>query len=189
MSDVKIHEAITTFDGETTARFFYEYMLRELNRKNYHKFMRLLNEDEILLFAQKSDKFPEIITEKRNKDRNFDRFIENLTENYALYEFSDYQLTKFFRDVTFAEATRRHFYDLLSVLKKSNGLQAFLDGDIDFAALHIVKTTPAAEMEYNEFRRNSGLVNMSVPSVLRVYYEIVINEMDSEAVAKTIAKF
>ncbi len=193
LREVKIHEAITTFDGSETAYFFRSIILRELNRPNYYKLMNFLSNGETEAFAT-GNNFVQMFEQKIQDNRKFSKFVDSLKKEYRLYDFTDEQLYRFFRSVVFPESTQKQVYYLFDVLKKSFLLQPFLDGDIDNVARQLDQKLQASSstgirMSWNSVRRYSGLVNTDTATFLRIYRDVVMKEMDPDALKETIMKF
>lgn len=193
LREVKIHEAITTFDGFETARFFRYIILRELNRPNYYKLMNFLSNSEIEAFAT-GNGFETLFKQKIESDRKFEKFVASLKKEYRLYDFTDEQLIYFFRTVIFPDVTEKQVYYLFDMLKKMFLLDPFLKGETATAAQQLaakLQGNGAAtyKMAWNDIRKYSGLANTDIPTFLSIYYNVVMKEMDADALKETIMKF
>lgn len=191
--DVRVHEAITTFDGKETAYFFRHIILRELNRPNYYKLMDMLSNADIQAFAN-GNGFPAILAAKEASDRKFARFVNSLQKEYGLYDYTDQQLYDFFRTVIFPEETQKQVYYLCDVLKKSFLLKPFLAGDIPAVASQLSQKFQGAagltvKRAWQELRGYSGLTHTDTATFLTLYHDVVMKEMDADALKETLQKF
>jgi hypothetical protein len=196
-------EAITSFDPDQTAVFFREIILRELNRKNLFKFMDRLDAQGQLDFAfsyaaasTNTNGLPEAFVKRMEKlqssDGTYRALYESFIREYRLYDYTPAEVLFFFRTVSFAEVSRMRLFDVLKFLKANNALQPFLAGKIDEAAAIVTsqeKSLITTSMQLADLKSATSLNHLDERSLLKVYYEVVMKEMDSDAVRKTIAKF
>lgn len=195
MYDVRIAEAITSFDGEEMTKFFYEIILRELNRTSFYKLMDFFNSAEQLNFVYQNRDFIANFNSKYSKDKKFKRFVDSLKKEYKLYDFSTEEIMSFFRNVSFVEVSRKQVYSLFKFLKKIKLLSKADNGDFKTIAIELDKrfakmASVSLKEEFLQIKNLSGMNNVeSTELFLKAYYEVVLKEMDGNALAKTRAKF
>jgi len=186
---VQENEAITTFDSFQTANFFRETILLELNRANYYRFMNFLDAKKQEAFVR-GDSFQEQFDSMYKTDGNFRGFIDNLRTEYRLVGFSNDEITAFFRNVCFAEASRKEVYYLLQLLNEINCINDFLKGDIKTASAKLDEgagdSHPLQSDELDSIRKLSGLTEVSSSTLLDLYYSVIMKEMDPYALSRTI---
>ena len=191
LKKVREYEAITPFSGEQVAHFFGVTILRELNRNNYYKFMNFLDSDQAVSFS-KNDNFMDSFNKLYQNKNDFKNFIENMKTEYRLYGYSNEQVVNFFRNVSYPEATRKEFYYLLKILKESQALEDFKSGKIEESAQKLdaaVKNLITLGMEFDDLKEKAGLKKLNSFSILEVYSKVVMKEMDTYAVERTLLKF
>ncbi len=188
---VQQYEAITTFDAKQTAHFFREIILKELNRNNFYSFMNFFNEKSQLDFARNSN-FSEDFNNLYNNNREFKKFIDNLKTEYRLNGYSNDQIIKFFRNISFPEVSRRELYHVFEILKDFQGVNEFTNGNVILAAQKVdsgVTKLVTADMAFNELKKRTSLTRLNTSELLDVYYNVILKEMDPYAVARTLMKF
>lgn len=224
--EVRIYEAITTSDGYETGYFFRYFILRELLRDQFYDYMDYFDGDAQEAFAREEG-FIENHLGLMDQERKFRNLVQNLTTEYRLYDYTDEQIIKFFREVSFPEVSRKQVYYLLDFLKSYSDEKITLSGDeirseatgylseiqeknagkneltlyglfamgyIDSAAEILESklkdsTGYGIKKEFKKIKGLSGLDNLDTAKFLEVYYEVVLQEMDQEALRKTIKKF
>ncbi len=184
---VQYDEAIATFDVEQTLRFFYEIILKELNRNSYYEFMKMLSSELKLSFINKDYNSLEYFY---NSNKLFQRFVDNLKKEYRLYKFTNEEVFRFLREIVFKEATQKRFYDFCSILSDMKLLYEFEKGNLAYLENEISKGLPkTVEIKLETFYNNSGLSGLPFLDVIKVYYNVIIKEMDKGAVIQTLHKF
>lgn len=184
---VQYDEAIATFDVEQTLKFFYEIILKELNKDTYFVFMALLTHDLTLRFINKDYSSLEIFYNSNNKFKNF---VEKLKKEYRLYKFTNEEVFKFFREILFKEVTQKRFYNFCDILSDLKLLYKFENGNLSDIENEILKGLPkTVEIKLETFYNNTGLKELPLPEVIRVYYNVVMREMDKGALIQTLHKF
>lgn len=192
LAEVKVYEAINTFDGYQTAKFFRGQILKELNKDNYYAMLDFFNEKEQIAFARNSG-FKEIAESKYGSDAKFKSFLDNMKKEYRLYLFSNDKLYDFFRMTVWTEMSQKRVFDLFDVLKRGKVLKAYLsDTNASYQDL-------ADRVEKNQkedlksglasVKNLSGLKKLTSANLLDVYKTVVLVEMDREALRKTVEKF
>ena len=94
---VQFAEAITTFDGVQSIRFFYTIILRELNRPRYAEFMKHLDAPAAEAFVRNAG-FDAVGEALIKKDNSFKSFLDKQRSEYRLYGFSNPEIFAFFRN-------------------------------------------------------------------------------------------
>lgn len=184
---VQYDEAIATFDVEQTLKFFYEIILKELNKDAYFDFMELLPSNLMLSFINKDYSSLE---DFYNSNNNFKNFVEKLKREYRLYKFTNEEVFKFFREILFKEATQKRFYNFCNILSDMKLLYEFEKGMLSYVENEISKGLPkTVEIKLETFYNNTGLKGLPFTEVIRVYYNVVMKEMDKGAVIQTLHKF
>lgn len=189
---MQVAEAIYSFSPYETAKFFREIILRELNRKNFYYFMNLLDSPSQIEFAKNPINFLSTFEKYYNKNIRFKHFIENLKTEYRLYEFPNEEILKFFRYISFPKVSRREFYYILKLLKESKALDDFKLGNISSASEKLdsyLSIQRLAGEEWQRIKINSSFSKLSSNEILDIYYNVIMKEMDTGALKKTIAKF
>ena len=188
---VQRYEAVTTFDGKETGRFFKEIILREFNRGNFYRFMNLLNSTEQIAFVQNSN-FGATFDQLYKTNGKFKGFIDNVRNNYCLYGYSNEDIARFFRNVSFPQVSRMELYYLLQILQKVNALDDFEKGNIQQAAKTLRDNFSKAytlKNNFDDIQKISGITKVDLPSFLNLYNTVIMKEMDQYAVARTFDKF
>jgi len=189
---MQVAEAIYSFSPYETAKFFREIILRELNRENFYYFMNLLDSSSQIAFAKDPSNFLQIFEKYYNQNTRFRHFVENLKTEYRLYGFSHEAILKFFRYISFPEVSRREFYYILKLLKSSQALNDFKAGNISEAVKKLdsyLSIQRVASDEWQRIKVNSSFTKLSSNEILEIYYNVIMKEMDADAVKKTLAKF
>ncbi|MGC8765732.1 MAG: hypothetical protein ACP5QT_07590 [Brevinematia bacterium] len=178
-------EAIATFDPAQTLKFFYEIIYKELNRTAYYKLMNMMDEKSLMKFIRYED-FENLGDEFYKSSSRAKAFIENLKKGYRLYKFSNKEIFELYRKVIFREATQKYFYDLCKLLDSLKLLNDFENGNLErFSSLKLDNLT---EMEFQRIQQLTGL-KLNFSEFVKVYYDVVIKEMDRGAVIQTLHKF
>ncbi len=178
---VQYDEAIATFDVEQSLKFFYEIIFKELNRETYYKFMKMLPNEIKMSFINRNY---EDIENYYHNDIKFKKFVDNLKKEYRFYKFDNPEIYRFFREIVFKEATQKRFYDFCKILSSMNLLYKFEKGED--LTLNIDKTR---EYDIEKLYNNTGLWGLPFSEVVKVYYKVVMKEMDKGAVIQTLHKF
>ncbi|OHD56972.1 MAG: hypothetical protein A2Y33_08405 [Spirochaetes bacterium GWF1_51_8] len=188
--DVQIYEAITTFDGKKTAWFFRYIILKELNRDNLFVYLNFLSANEQTAFTVNSG-INEIVEEKYLKDAAFKAFIDNMRKEFRLYGFSNIQVNEFFRNVVFPEVSRDQIFPLLTLLKSKNLLLDYQAADKNIPAIaqkldEAIKGSPAGldKSALEDIKKSCGLTKLDTSAILSLYNDIIMKEMDQDAVNK-----
>jgi hypothetical protein len=189
---VQTEEAINTFDGQQTIRFFREIILRELNRPPFYQFMNKLDSKAQYDFAVRNNFYQDLSA--KYAERDFKNFFDTLKTEYRLAGFSNQQVADFFRNISFPEVSRRELYHVLSLLKSTSvtALSAFRDGNTAAAALQLdqaISKMPVIANGFSDIRDRSSLTKVSTAQFLEIYYNVIIKEMDQGAVTRTLDKF
>lgn len=187
---VQTEEAINTFDGVQSVRFFREIILRELNRNPFYRFMDLLDQKAQADFAFNND-FPKSLNQALG-NRNLARLMDSVRTEYRLYGFSNDQIADFFRKVSFAEVSRKELYPVLKMLKNSMALADFRGGNISAASQKLEQALSkniSAKYDLDAIRKRSGLTKVDVKTFLDINYNVIMKEMDPGAVERTLGKF
>lgn len=191
-SVLQTEEAINTFDGAQTVRFFREIILRELNRPVFYRFMKYLDAKSQYDFAFNKG-FDADLTAKLNNNQ-FRNFMDIVRNEYRLKGFSNKQIAEFFRSISFPEVSRRELYHVLRILKESsqNALLDFKTGNTASAASQLdqaLAKKPDIAADFAGIRERSGLTALDTARFLEVYSQIIMKEMDQGAVSRTLDKF
>ncbi len=94
----------------------------------------------------------------------------------------------------FPEVTEKQVYYLFAMLKKMFLLEPFLKGDTATTAQQLTAKMQGNgavtfRMTWNDIRKYSGLANTDIPTFVNIYYDVVMKEMDPDALKETIMKF
>jgi hypothetical protein len=191
MRSVQFYEAITSFDAKQTGHYYREIILKELNRPQYYRFMKLLDAPLQSAFA-KNDNFSALANQYYQSNAGFKAFIDNMKTEYRLYGFSNEQVYYFFRNTSFPEVSRRNLYPLLKILKASNALADFKTGNLSSASAKLdeaLKTVITTQSDLDGLKTDSGLTKADSASLIDIYYHVILKEMDQGAVEQTLSKF
>ncbi|MCX7821359.1 MAG: SRPBCC family protein [Brevinematales bacterium] len=184
---VQYDEAIATFDVEQTLKFFYEIIFKELNKIPYYKFMEFLSQDLTMRFINKEYK---ALEDFYNSNNEFKKFVDNLKKEYRLYKFTNEEVFSFLREIVFKEMTQKRFYDFCSILSELKVLYEFEKGNLTNIDNEISKgLSRTLEIKLDRFYSNTGLKGLPFSDLVKVYYNVVMKEMDKGAVIQTLHKF
>jgi hypothetical protein len=191
--EVQIYEAITSFNGADTAWFFRYIILKELNRENLYTYLNFFTPEEQIAFASNQG-INEIIANKVQKDAAFKSFMESMRTEFRLYGFTDPQVNVFFRDVVFPEVSRKQVYQLLLVLKTAGLIAEYRspEKNITDIAMKLDAASKSAtafdKNKLDDVKKLSGLSKLDTAKFLTIYNDVIMKEMDQDAVKKIWAE-
>lgn len=187
---VQTEEAINTFDGVQSVKFFREIILRELNREPFYRFMNALDASLQSDFAFKKDLNKTV--EQALNIREISRLLDSVRMEYRLYGFSNIQIVDFFRNNSFPEISRRELYPVLKMLKDNQALGDFRIGNIASAVQKMEQALTknvSAKYDFDAIKKRSSLTKTDIKTFLDIYYNVIMKEMDPDAVERTLGKF
>ncbi len=115
---IRINEAIMSFDGEQTAHFFYNVLLKDLARFSYAEYISSLSPVEISEFV-------------RNSPPSKPRITDNARRHYGFKSFEDGEILSYYRNISFPADYYPAVYDILAFLARYRVMDDFLRGDIE----------------------------------------------------------
>lgn len=149
--------------------------------------MKILPKDLTLSFINRDYSPLENFYNSNNKFKNF---IEKLKKEYRLYKFTNEEIFNFFREILFKEATQKRFYSFCDILSDMKLLYEFEKGNLTYVENEISKGLPkTVEIKLDTFYNNTGLKGLPFTEVIKVYYNVVMKEMNKGAVIQTLHKF
>lgn len=122
LREVRINEAIMSFNGQQTAHFFYNILLRDLAKFSYEEFFHSLSNEEKISFISQNE-LPSYVKQKS--------IITKAKKHYGFRSFSDKQIINYYKQVSFPANYHPTVYETLAFLARYRSLQSFLQGDID----------------------------------------------------------
>lgn len=120
LRNVRIHEAIMSFDGEQTAHFFYHVLLRDLAKFSYNDFFNSLTSEEKILFITQDSL--DNYTQKTD-------ILAKAKKNYGFKSFSDEQVLNYYKNISFPANYYPIVYETLAFLARYRSLETFLQED------------------------------------------------------------
>ncbi len=183
---IRINEAIMSFDGEQTAHFFYNVLLKDLARFSYEEYMQSLTPSEIADFA-------------KNNIPPKTRVTDNARRHYGFKSFEDAEILSYYRNTSFPADYYPIVYDILAFLARYRTMDAFLSGDINTAlstfdnidALKKSNRIPVRQQgerdqkHWDELKSRVYMQSLSDREFLEVL-AAVLPEMDADVRIKTI---
>jgi len=189
--EVRINEAIMSFDGEQTVHFFYNVLLKDLAKFSYEEFMDSLSTEEKIQFIQKNLSNVVFIAKKSlfNKAR----------KDYGFNSFTDEEILTYYRTVSFPANYYVVVYDILAFLAKYRSMDLFLQGDIKgtvdvFNSIEKLKTSKSISVRkqaekdlelWSDFKKRTLLTSLSNEEFTEMLM-IVLPEMDTTVRVQTI---
>lgn len=194
LEEVKITESIMTFDGVDTATYFYEIILREIHRDYYYELMEFFDSSMQNLFVFDIDTCVDRALAMETEDNKFARFLDHLKSEGRLYGFSTEEVIRFLRDISFSELSQKQVYYLLDFLNDQGYYSSFIGGNISGVANGLTEdfstiSGNGIKKKYNKIVDLAGLDELGVEEFLTAYFEVVMVEMDSSALQKTLEHF
>lgn len=189
--EVRINEAIMSFDGEQTVHFFYNVLLKDLSKFSYEEFMDSLSTEEKTQFVQKT--LPDaVFTAKKS-------VFNNAIENYGFDSFTEEEILNYYRTVSFPANYYVVVYDMLAFLAKYRSMDLFLQGDVKgtvdiFNSIEkrkssksiAVRNQAKKDMElWSDFKKRTFLTSLSDEEFAEILMA-VLSEMDDTVIIQTI---
>lgn len=190
LKKVTEYEAIATFSGQSTASFFRNTILRELNRPHFYRLMDELSAKEQIAFVR-GDFLP-IFKQKLVSDKKFKNLIRQSLRDYRLIGFTSAQIYDYYRQISFNEVSRRYLFSLLEVLKQVGALNDFLLGYTVAANEKLDQTRKnnvVVDRNIDEIKKRCSLTHVSSLDLLKLYSEVIMKKMDPYVLKRTIGKF
>ncbi|MGL4366884.1 MAG: hypothetical protein ACRCTQ_01175 [Brevinemataceae bacterium] len=194
LREIRINEAIMSFDGTKTAHFFYHTLLKDLVKFSYVEFINALTSDEIMYFI--SNKQFATVPFQSDLKKVFDR----ARNEFEMIQFSDQQILNYYRSILFPGTVYPVVYNVLALLARYEVLESFLQGDISstMAFFERLKTLTEskrklvrdqADKDYRNWssQKQRALLNdFSDEQFLTVLYQYVLPEMNPDVRIRTI---
>ncbi|MGL4394185.1 MAG: hypothetical protein ACRCS8_03070 [Brevinema sp.] len=192
LRQLRVNEAIMSFDGVQTAHFFYHTLLKDLVKFSYEEFMTSLSTEEQILF----------MTQTNYSDESFSSSIKiiNNTKNYGMKDFTREQVLAYYRHVSMPQVMHVLTYDILAFIAKYQLLDLFLAGNIDavsglFKFLEDAQRSTKislrkqAEQDLKIWKdlKTRSFLKVSDVEFLGLLASVILPEMDQEARNLTIA--
>ncbi len=189
--EVRINEAIMSFDGEQTAHFFYNVLLRDLAKFSYEEFIDSLSIEEKTQFVQKT--LPDtIFTAKKS-------VFKNAIDDYGFNSFTNEEILNYYRTVSFPANYYVVVYDILAFLAKYRSMDLFLQGDVKgtvdiFNSIEKRQNSKSIAVRnqakkdlvlWNDFKKRTFLTSLSDAEFAEILL-IVLPEMDTTVLIQTI---
>ncbi len=185
--EVRIDEAIMSFDGTQTAHFFYNILLRDLARFSYEELF------DSLSTAQKI----EFITTSNTSIPA--KVFSNAKRHYGFDSFTDAQIVDYYRTVSFPANYYPVIYDILVFLARYHNMESFLQGDMNTTLTTFDRVKELINSRsiphrrqgekdwqtWNEFKSRTYLSSLSDEEFLRVL-AVVLPQMDTDVRIMTI---
>ena len=180
-----------SFDGEQTAHFFYNVLLKDLSKFSYEEFMDSLSVEEKTQFVQKT--LPDtIFTTKKS-------VFNNAIEDYGFNSFTEKEILNYYRTVSFPANYYVVVYDILAFLAKYRSMDLFLQGDVKgtvdiFNSIEKRKSSKSiavrkqAEKDiilWNDFKKRTFLTSLSDEEFAEIL-KVVLSEIDATVLIQTI---
>ncbi|MDK2818318.1 MAG: hypothetical protein KFW21_02580 [Spirochaetota bacterium] len=189
--EVRINEAIMSFDGAQTVHFFYNVLLKDLAKFSYEEFMRSLSEEEQIQFIQKN--LPDTIFVAKKSVFN------NARKDFGFNSFTDEEILTYYRSISFPANYYVVVYDILVFLAKYRSMDLFLQGDLTgtvdiFNSIKKLETSKSVSVRkqakqdlelWNDFKKRTFLTSLSNKEFAQVL-SIVLPEMDTTVRIQTI---
>ncbi len=187
LSEVRINEAIMSFDGTQTAHFFYNILLRDLARFSYEELFDSLSTAQKISFITTSN------TSVPSK------VFSNAKKHYGFDSFTDIQILEYYRTVSFPANYYPVIYDILAFLARYNNMESFLRGDMtatmttfsrmqELISSRSIPHRRQGERDlqtWNEFKNRTYLTSLSNEEFLQVL-AVVLPQIDSDVRIMTI---
>lgn len=195
MRELRINEAIMSFDGTQTAHFFYHVLLKDLVKFSYKEFIDTLDSNEQLLFAQ-----TQFFTNIPFDNKNLKKVFDNAKNNYGLNDFTDIQILNYYRHISLPATTYVEVYNILAFLARYTALDSFLSGDYShpLAIFSLINNAVNSKREmlkkqgkkelkvWRDIKERTLLTKLSNKDFLIVIHSTILPEMDADVRIKTI---
>ena len=189
--EVRINEAIMSFDGEQTVHFFYNVLLKDLAKFSYEEFMNSLSPEEKTQFIQKI-LLDTIFTAKKT-------VFNNARKDYGFNSFTDEEILNYYRTISFPANYHVVVYDVLAFLAKYRSMDLFLQGDIKgttyvFSSIEKLKSSKSISVRkqaekdlalWSDFKQRTFLTSLSDEEFTEMLM-LVLPEMDATVRVQTI---
>ncbi len=189
--EVRINEAIMSFDGEQTVHFFYNVLLKDLAKFSYEEFIDSLSTEGKIQFIQKT--LPNTIFTAKNS------LFNNARKDYGFNSFTDEEILSYYRTISFPANYYVVVYDMLAFLAKYRSMDLFLHGDIIgtvdiFNSIEKLKSSKSISVRkqaendlklWSDFKQRTFLTSLSDEEFAQMLL-IVLPEMDTTVRVQTI---
>lgn len=189
--ELRIDEAIMSFNGVQTAYFYYNTLLKDLVKFSYAEFMQSLNADDQILFMYSTNY-------SQNEFIKANKVLKNVS-TYGMKDFSKDQVLHYYRTVSMPAVVYVLVYDILAFLAKYQLLEAFLAGDFEktsslFKFFNDAKTSTKISLrrqvtkdeEYWKSLKQRSLLKVSDIQFLEIIRNVILPEMDPDVKIQTI---
>ncbi|MGL4387999.1 MAG: hypothetical protein ACRCTJ_01225 [Brevinema sp.] len=192
LRQLRVNEAIMSFDGVQTAHFFYNTLLKDLVKFSYKEFIYSLKSEEQYLFMSQS-------TYKTDDFTSSAKIIQNATKIYGMKNFTKDQVLSYYRNVSMPQVMHVLAYDILAFMAKYQMLNIFLSGNISQASelftflnnsQHSSKISLRKQAEQDlkiwDHLKKRSFLNVSNQELLTFIFYTVLPEMDQNVRNQTI---
>ncbi|MGL5955829.1 MAG: hypothetical protein ACRC0X_04395 [Brevinema sp.] len=188
LREIRIKEAIMSFDGEQTAHFFYNILLRDLAKFSYEEFINSLSPQEQITFITN----PYTYSYPKQE-----RIFRNAKKNYGFQYFSDQQIIDYYRTISFPANFYPLVYNILAFLARYRTMETFLQGEISLEVFENIETLKKSRRIplrnqgekdsaiWQELKQRSYFHMLSDQEFLEIL-RFILPEMDKEVRIKTI---
>lgn len=194
MRQIRIDEAIMSFNGEQTVSFFYRILLKDLVKFSYEEFMNVLSPIEKINFIQYG---AEIDFSDNNKIQSVFQRAKN---HYGFSGFSDVQILEYYKKISLPAIIYPTVYEMLSFLARYRSMEELLKGDIktplqSFENLEKnlksrrIPTRKQAENDketWESLKERAFLQDLSNEEYISLIYSVILPNMDEDVSIKTI---
>lgn len=197
MRELRIAEAIMSFDGTQTAHFYHHVLLRDLAKFSYRDFMKSLSPEELDIFLAENRQFK---NNPFSNNKKIVKIIEDAKKNYGMTGFNDMQVLNYYRTISLPAAVFPVVYDLLAFLAKYGALSDFMAGNFNKAIQNLssieknkksrrVPTRKQAEkdlLEWKNIIERTQFYGISNEKLLEIIKNVVLPEMDPDVRERTL---
>lgn len=197
MRELRIAEAIMSFDGTQTAHFYHHVLLRDLAKFSYRDFMKSLSPEELDIFLAENRQFK---NNPFSNNKKIVKIIEDAKKNYGMTGFNDMQVLNYYRTISLPAAVFPVVYDLLAFLAKYGALSDFTAGNFNKAIQNLssieknkksrrVPTRKQAEkdlLEWKNIIERTQFYGISNEKLLEIIKNVVLPEMDPDVRERTL---
>ncbi|SFB71688.1 hypothetical protein SAMN02745150_00443 [Brevinema andersonii] len=198
MRELRIAEAIMSFDGTQTAHFYYHVLLKDLAKFSYHDFMKNLSPDELDIFLAENRQFKD---NPFSSNKKIIKIIEDAKKNYGMTGFNDIQILNYYRTISLPAIVFPVVYDLLAFLAKYGALSDFMAGDFNRTIQNLssieknkksrrVPTRKQAEkdsLEWKNIIERTQFFSISDEKLLEIIKNVILPEMDPDIRERTLS--
>ncbi|MGL4560906.1 MAG: hypothetical protein ACRCV0_01285 [Brevinema sp.] len=192
LRQIRINEAIMSFNGVQTAHFFYNTLLKDLVKFSYAEFMSSLTPQNQLFFMYQTN-YP------ADSFASSSKIIDQAIKIYGMKGFTKEQVVTYYRTISMPQVIYPLVYDVLAFFAKYQMFEPLLMGDIDQSIIifdmlqNAIKSTrislrKQAEQDikfWNNIKKRS-LMTVSDKEFLEVISMVILPEMDVDVRTKTI---